>query len=171
MTHIHPKDFPFSGDKATNFVPIYKQSSFKYLIYAEGHCAACRYGFMMQLGSVILKVESQCVADQMWYFPLLRPYYDHIPVKADLSDLREVLEWCHSHDAECREIAAHAKEVYGEYACRSFMRPCTVGRDMEVDELFPARVRLFIFISLNYASLFGTPYARCRQVRVAGRHP
>jgi hypothetical protein len=114
MTHIHPKEFPFSGDKATNFVPIYQQSSFKYLIYAEGHCAACRYGFMMQLGSVILKVESQCVADQMWYFPLLRPYYDHIPVRADLSDLREVLEWCHAHDEECQKIASQAKEVYGK---------------------------------------------------------
>lgn len=61
---------------------------------------------MMRLGSVILKVvsndnkistdykcfflfflfkvESKCVADQMWYFPLLKPFYDHVPVKADL---------------------------------------------------------------------------------------
>ena len=45
---------------------------------------------MMQLGSVILKVQSQCVADQMWYFPLLQPYVDHVPVKADLSDLEQV---------------------------------------------------------------------------------
>lgn len=29
----------------------------RYLVYAEGHCAACRYGFMMRLGSVILKVS------------------------------------------------------------------------------------------------------------------
>jgi hypothetical protein len=119
MTHLRPRDFPFEGDKAKNFVPIYKQSSYKYLIYAEGHCAACRYGFMMQLGSVILKVESQCVADQMWYFPLLRPYYDHVPVKADLSDLREVLEWCHAHDEECRLIAQRAKEVYGKSRSRN----------------------------------------------------
>jgi hypothetical protein len=45
---------------------------------------------MMRLGSVILKVASSCVADQMWYFPLLRPYHDHVPVRADMSDLREV---------------------------------------------------------------------------------
>ena len=37
----------------------------------------------------ILKVESLCVADQMWYFPLLVPFRDHVPVKADLSDLEE----------------------------------------------------------------------------------
>lgn len=65
MTYIHTKEFPFSGGPE-NFTPIYEQSAFKYLIYAEGHCAACRYGFMMRLGSVILKVESLCVADQMW---------------------------------------------------------------------------------------------------------
>jgi len=114
MTHLRPRSYPFEGDKKKNFVPIYQQSSYKYLIYAEGHCAACRYGFMMQLGSVILKVDSQCVADQMWYFPLLRPYFDHIPVKADLSDLQEKLEWCHAHDEECQQIARRAKEVYGE---------------------------------------------------------
>lgn len=66
MTFIKTKNFPFSGGPE-NFTPIYEQSAFKYLIYAEGHCAACRYGFMMRLGSVILKVDSLCVADQMWY--------------------------------------------------------------------------------------------------------
>ena len=30
-----------------------------------------------------------CVADQMWYFPMLIPFRDHVPVKADLSDLEE----------------------------------------------------------------------------------
>jgi hypothetical protein len=65
MTFINTKQFPFTGGPE-NFTPIYEQSAFKYLIYAEGHCAACRYGFMMRLGSVILKVESSCVADQMW---------------------------------------------------------------------------------------------------------
>lgn len=29
-----------------------------------------------------MKVVSKCVADQMWYFPLLKPYHDHIPVKS-----------------------------------------------------------------------------------------
>ena len=118
MTHLKPSDFPFEGDRAKNFVEIYKQSTYKYLIYAEGHCAACRYGFMMQLGSVILKVDSLCVADQMWYFPLLKPFVDHVPVKADLSDLLEKLEWCHANDDKCREIAQNAKELYRKFVSR-----------------------------------------------------
>ena len=118
MTYVRKTDFPFHGDRATNFVEIYKQSTYKYLIYIEGHCAACRYGFMMQLGSVILKVESSCVAGEMWYFPLLRPYHDHVPVKADMSDLQEKIEWCRTHDDECRAIAANAGQLYKQFVSR-----------------------------------------------------
>ena len=118
MTFLRKDQFPFEGDKKKNFVEIYKQSSYKYLLYIEGHCAACRYGFMMQLGSVILKVDSRCVADSMWYFPLLRPYYDHVPVKADLSDLQDRIEWCRNNDDKCREIAANAKKVYKAYVSK-----------------------------------------------------
>lgn len=121
MTYIHQRDFPFENKKnlKKNYVPIYKQASYKYLVYVEGHCAACRYGFMMQMGSVILKVKSQCVASEIWYFPLLRPYVDHIPVKADLSDLEEVLKWCHANDDKCAEIAANAQKLYKERVSRN----------------------------------------------------
>lgn len=116
MTFVKPKSFRFNKPNLKeNFVEIYKQSEYKYLLYIEGHCAACRYGFMMRLGSVILKVDKSCVADQMWYFPLLRPYYDHVPVKADLSDLKEKIDWCRSHDAECKQIAANASHIYNRY--------------------------------------------------------
>lgn len=85
----------------------------------DGHCAACRYGFMMRLGSVILKVESRQVADNMWYIPLLKPYVDHVPVKADLSDLEEKIRWCREHDDECRKIAENAKAFYDKYVSRN----------------------------------------------------
>ena len=114
VTFVKDGDFPFDAGKK-NFIPIFEQSRYKYLVYVEGHCAACRYGFMMRLGSVILKVESKCVADTMWFFPLLRPYVDHIPVRADLSDLAEKIQWCRSHDVACREIAENAKRLYDTF--------------------------------------------------------
>ncbi len=117
MSFIKKKDFAFKVGKA-NFVPIYEQARFKYLIYVEGHCAACRYSFLMRLGSVILKVESRCVADEMWYFPLLRPFVDHVPVKADMSDLDEQIQWCREHDAECQVIAANARRIYDAYCSK-----------------------------------------------------
>lgn len=41
MTFINNMKFPFKVTTA-NFTPIYEQSSYKYLLYIEGHCAACR---------------------------------------------------------------------------------------------------------------------------------
>lgn len=114
MTYVRSAEFPFDAGKH-NFVPIFQQSRYKYLIYVEGHCAACRYGFMMRLGSVILKVESKCVADTMWFFPLLRPYVDHVPVRADLSDLADKIRWCRDHDAACKVIAKNASDLYETY--------------------------------------------------------
>jgi hypothetical protein len=114
MTFINPQDFNFSMGNH-HMTPIYQQSRYKYLVYIEGHCAACRYAFMMMLGSVILKVESSCVADQMWYFPLLKPFVDHVPVKSDLSDLEEKIKWCRDNDDKCREIASAAKDLYTKY--------------------------------------------------------
>lgn len=118
MTYLNPDTLGFKGGKQF-FTPIYEQSKYKYLLYIDGHCAACRYGFMMRLGSVILKVEARQVADRMWYFPLLEPYVDHVPVKSDLSDLAEKIKWCRDHDDECRQIAKNCLEKYEKYVARS----------------------------------------------------
>ena len=117
VTHVDPADFRFAAGRQ-NFVPIFEQSAYKYLIYVEGHCAACRYGFMMRLGSVILKVESRCVADRTWYMPLLRPWVDHVPVRADLSDLLDKVRWCRAHDEACKKIAREARRLWDAYLDR-----------------------------------------------------
>lgn len=117
MSFLRAIDFPFTAGKH-HFTPIYEQSKYKYLVYVDGHCAACRYGFMMRLGSVILRVEARQVADRMWYFPLLKPYVDHVPVKPDLSDLEEKIRWCREHDDECRKIGENAKIFYDKYVAR-----------------------------------------------------
>jgi hypothetical protein len=37
---------------------------------------------------------------------------DHIPVKADLSDLADVIAWCKTHDLQCQEIVHNAEKLY-----------------------------------------------------------
>ena len=106
------------GVEKADFIPMYEQGKFKYILYIDGHCAANRYSFLMRLGSVIFKVESQCIPSEMWYFPLLKPYLggdvevdgaDHITIKPDLSDLREKILWCRANDDKCKQIAENAK--------------------------------------------------------------
>lgn len=114
MTFLRTEGLNFEAGRQ-HFIPIYEQSVFKYLLYVEGHCAANRYAFLMRLGSVILKVESRCVADKMWYYPILKPFEDHVPVKEDLSDLAEKIQWCRDNDDKCRQIAARANELYDQF--------------------------------------------------------
>lgn len=118
MTFLRPNNFGFTAGKH-HFTPIYEQSKYKYLVYVDGHCAACRYGFMMRLGSVIIKVLPRQVADRMWYFPILKPYEDHVPVKEDLSDFEEKIRWCREHDAECKQIGQNAMKFYEKYVARN----------------------------------------------------
>jgi len=117
MTFLRQSNFGFTAGKH-HFTPIYEQSKYKYLVYVDGHCAACRYGFMMRLGSVILKVAPRQVADTMWYFPILKPYEDHVPVKSDLSDLEEKIRWCRENDDKCKVIGENAKKFYEKYVAR-----------------------------------------------------
>lgn len=125
LTYIRPSLFPFG---LAPFVPLSEQARFKYLVYVEGHCAANRYANLMSLGCVILKVASTCEASDMWYFPLLRPYKDHVPVAADLSDLASQIQWCKRHDVECAQIAAEAKRIHREHltihGITSYMAAC-----------------------------------------------
>merc|ERR1712071_185209 len=46
---------------------------------------------------------------------------DHVPVKADLSDLEEKIRWCRQNDDKCREIGENAKLFYEKYVARE---PC-----------------------------------------------
>ena len=86
-----------------------EQSNYKYIIHIDGHSAAFRLSLEMAMGSVILKVDSEY---KLWFSHLLKPYYNYIPVKSDLSDIYEKIEWCKSHDSECEKIAKNALELY-----------------------------------------------------------
>jgi hypothetical protein len=43
---------------------------------------------------------------------------DHVPVRADLSDLADQIRWCKTHDAECRAIAKNAEQLWTKYLAR-----------------------------------------------------
>ena len=75
------------------------------------------WGLLWKLltGSCILRVKSP---RRQWYHQRLQPWVHLIPVRADLSDLGEQLDWCSNHLRECAVIAAAgqalAKQVVHE---------------------------------------------------------
>jgi hypothetical protein len=56
----------------------------------------------MLFGCCVLKVGSP---NRQWYYDRLRPFEHYVPVRADLSDLMEQIEWVRSHPAEAAAIA------------------------------------------------------------------
>jgi hypothetical protein len=57
------------------------------------------------LGCCVIKVGSEHDFRQ-WYYGDLVPWRHYVPVKPDMSDVVEKIEWCRSHPDECEAIAA-----------------------------------------------------------------
>ncbi len=90
----------------------YEQSKYKYIIHIDGHVTAHRLSYELSMNSVILLVKNKW---KNWYYDLLNPYIHYIPVKEDLSDLFEKIEWCRNNDHKCKLIAENAKKFHDKY--------------------------------------------------------
>jgi hypothetical protein len=104
---IERSDYPVA-----NRLNLQEQSKFKYILNLEGHVAAYRLSYELSSGSVVLLADSKW---KMWYSDILKPYVHYVPVKGDLSDLLDVIEWCKTNDSKCKEIATNAREFYDKY--------------------------------------------------------
>ncbi|QDC10827.1 lipopolysaccharide-modifying protein [Oceanicola sp. D3] len=65
------------------------------------------------LGCCVLKVDSP-FGFRQWYYDRLEAGRHFVPVRADLADLEEKLEWLRSHDAEAHEIAQEGQALARE---------------------------------------------------------
>lgn len=93
--------------KPASFLSKKEQSSYKYIIYAEGNVSAHRLATDMLLGSVILFVESEYT---LWFEHLLKEYQHYIRIDRDLSNLEEKILWCRANDEICEQIGKNNRQ-------------------------------------------------------------
>lgn len=62
------------------------------------------------MGCCVLKVASP-TGHRQWYYHRLEPWRHYIPVAADLSDLKQQIEWCRFHEKECEQVARQGREL------------------------------------------------------------
>jgi hypothetical protein len=101
-----------------------EQSQFKYIIHVDGNVVAYRLLKSMLTNSLVLRVKSDFIH---WCDDKLEPGKHYIEIKEDLSDLNEKVEWCKTHDAECKKIAKNGynfakKALQPEYIKSHFVK-------------------------------------------------
>jgi hypothetical protein len=94
------------------FMTIEEQCKHKYIIHVDGHVSAFRLSLELNMGSVILLVDSEW---KVWYSELLKPFVHYVPISKDLSDIYDKIKWCKSNDEKCKKIVSNAKKFYEMY--------------------------------------------------------
>lgn len=79
---------------------------YKYLISVDGMTASwLRIPWILYSDSVLVKQESSII---QWFYPALKPYVHYVPVKEDLSDLFQQIEWMINNDDAVKQISINA---------------------------------------------------------------
>ncbi len=90
----------------STFVSFADHIHYKYLPSLDGSTAAfSSLTWKLLSNSVVIKQDS---SDVQWYYHMLKPYEHFIPVKRDISNLLEIINWMQKNDAETRKIAQQA---------------------------------------------------------------
>ena len=119
----------------------FDQLDYKFTLNVEGNSAAYRFGSLFKFGYCILNIKSQY---KMWFEPFLKDMEHCVFVEHDLSNLEERMQWCLSHDAECKKIAENARAFYDQYFTKDFVfdyladifnkTAAMIGPNYQVDE-------------------------------------
>ena len=102
-----------------SFLTMADQSNYKYIIHVDGNVNAYRLLTTMATGSLILRVTSQY---KSWIDHLIKHMEHYVPVKADISDLLGVIQWCKKNDAECQRIAQTGAEFARKVLSEAYVK-------------------------------------------------
>ncbi|XP_037623610.1 protein O-glucosyltransferase 3 isoform X1 [Sebastes umbrosus] len=88
---------------------------YKYQVNVDGTVAAYRFPYLMLGNSLVLKQDSQYYE---YFYSRLKAGTHYVPVKRNLSDLLEKVQWARENDVEAQEIARA-----GQTAVRELLQP------------------------------------------------
>lgn len=86
----------------------------KYQINVDGTVAAYRLPYLLVGDSVVLKQDSIYYEH---FYNELQPWKHYIPVKSNLSDLLEKLQWAKDHDEEVRSVSFQISQGHFHVLC------------------------------------------------------
>jgi len=81
---------------------------YKWIIDIDGSVNSWGLLWKLLSGSCILRVLSK---RKQWYYHMLNPMEHYVPIKEDMSDLKEKLVWCKDNQDICNQIAYNGKQL------------------------------------------------------------
>lgn len=83
--------------------------NYRYLLDVDGNtCGYSRMYWSLLANSALIKVQSDQV---QWYYDLLKPYENYVPVDPDLKTFKAAFQWLRSNDKRAQYLARNATEL------------------------------------------------------------
>lgn len=88
------------------FMPFVDMGRYRYVLDIDGNANSWNFMMKLRLGCCVLRVESPW---RQWFSDRLMAWTHYVPVREDLSDLAEKVDWCFSHPEMAAAIADRGK--------------------------------------------------------------
>ena len=120
---------PWGGWEANHTIPSHlfaprcgleEHFQYKYILIVDGNCIASNHQWVFGSGSVPIMITHP--ENRYWFQKYLKPMVNYVPVKYDLSDLKEKIDWLREHDAEAKNIAENAMALSRDVFSSEFQR-------------------------------------------------
>lgn len=98
------------------FIPFSQQTNYRYIINLDGYVSAFRLSEELESHSVLLLQDSEY---KTWYRQMLKPYEEYLPLKNDLRNLNELIEFAEGDDVTCKRIISNANNFYEKHLSKS----------------------------------------------------
>ncbi|KFW82171.1 Protein O-glucosyltransferase 1, partial [Manacus vitellinus] len=93
-------------------IPLVDHCKYKYLFNFRGVAASFRLKHLFLCGSLVFHVGEEWLE---FFYPQLKPWVHYIPVRPDLSDVRELLQFVKENDAVAQEISERGRQFITEH--------------------------------------------------------
>ncbi len=112
MSRKYPEHILAEAAVWVGYKPMPEQARYKYLIDVRGYGWTDRVKTLLMLGRPVLLVDRPVVE---WYMEYMEPMKHYVPVKEDLSDLIEKIQYLNSHPDQYDFIVKNTKKFVRQY--------------------------------------------------------
>jgi len=120
--------------------------TYKYLLVIDGISIASNHQWVFGTGSVPILVTHP--RNNWWFKKYLIPMENYVPIKYDLSDLEEKLQWLIEHDDKAQKIAENALNLANSIFTPDFQKKYIMDEIGRIKDTYTNKMKVYV-VSCN----------------------